>query len=130
MSTSTQPKQNDSCTTENHPEAPAYQVRPRVDVVELESHYEMMLEIPGVKREDLDVTLEKDVLSVSGIARFEIPEGMHVSQNANRPRCYTRSFRLSDEIDQSGITVEAKDGVAYFKLPKSLKAKKTKLEVN
>jgi HSP20 family molecular chaperone IbpA len=89
----------------------------------------MTVDLPGVAKEDLDVTLEKDQLSIQGVAKFDLPEGYELVSGNRYDRRYERVFRISDEIDRDGIEIESKNGVAVFRLPKSVQAKKTKLTV-
>ncbi|QDT35627.1 Hsp20/alpha crystallin family protein [Thalassoglobus polymorphus] len=108
---------------------PALRMRPRVDIMEQEDRYLLKVDLPGVHKDDLDVTLEKETLSLKGVARFDLPEGFRVVSGCGSDRCYERTFRISDEIDREGITVEMKNGVAWLDLPKSAMAQKTKLTV-
>lgn len=125
MSTTTQPNCCDSNT--NCSQAMTY--KPAADVIEYGDHYEMTLDVPGVDREHLDVTLEKGVLQIEGTAEYQVPEGYQPLHNPPATRKYVRSFKLSEDISQEGIEVEVKNGVVRFHLPKSTPAQKVKLEV-
>lgn len=135
MSTSTQLKDNENCqgatceTVESPRSQRSIKLRPRVDILEHTDHFLMTVDLPGVAKEDLDVTLEKDQLSIQGVAKFDLPEGYELVSGNRYDRRYERVFRISDEIDRDGIEIESKNGVAVFRLPKSVQAKKTKLTV-
>lgn len=135
MSTSTQLKDSENCqgascgTVKSSQSQRSVKLRPRVDILEHADHFLMTVDLPGVAKEDLDVTLEKDELSILGIAKFDLPEDYELVSGNRYDRRYERVFRISDEIDRDGIEIESKNGVASFKLPKSIKAKKTKLPV-
>ena len=124
---STQVKETNCCDTTTNARTVKY--RPATDVVEFADYYEMMVDIPGVDREHLELTLEKGVLTIEGTAEYQVPEGYQPLHNPPAVRRYVRSFQLSDEIDQQQIDAEVKNGVVRIKLPKSAPAKKTKLVV-
>lgn len=105
-------------------------LRPRVDILEHSDHFLMLVDLPGVSKEDLEVTLEKDELQIHGLAKSAMPEGYQFVAGNRYDRSFERTFRISDEIDRDGIEVELKNGVAHFRLPKSVKAQKVKLAIN
>jgi len=104
-------------------------VHPAVDVFENETSYVLTIEVPGATKEDVDLTLEKSVLSISASANACIPEGYSPVSGDCSARRYQRAFRLSDDVDQSGIDASVKDGLLKVVLPKSVAAKSQKLEV-
>lgn len=108
---------------------PTLHIRPHVDILEHADHYKMLLDLPGVSKEKLDVTLDKNMLSIVGVAEFVVPEGYQPIDGRNAHRSYERSFRLSDEIDREHIEVELTNGVLSLRLPKSQQAQKVKLAV-
>ena len=124
----TQAQTQQSCSSDNAC-ARTLTYKPAADVIEYSDHYVMTLDVPGVDREHLDVTLEKGVLLIDGTAKYHVPEGFEPLHNLPAHRKYVRSFKLSEDIEQSGIEAEVKDGVVRFMLPKSAPAKKVKLDV-
>ena len=102
---------------------------PRADIYETENEIIVLADIPGANEKSVDITLEKNVLSITayidatrsgdyGIAYAEYEEGD-----------YQRSFRLSDEIDRDKIEASVSDGVLHLRLPKSKEAAARKIAV-
>lgn len=94
---------------------------PRVDIKELNNHYEISAELPGVKKEDIHVTLEDGVLSISAETRSEDKEEKEGRVIRQERRCgkYLRSFTLGSNIHEKDISADFKDGVLTLKAPKA-----------
>jgi HSP20 family protein len=103
---------------------------PLVDIVEEEKEYLIKAELPEVKREDVKVSVEEGVLTVSGERKFEKEEkGKKYHRIERAYGRYARSFTLPDDADPSKVTAEFKDGVLRVHLPKSEKAKPKSVEI-
>jgi HSP20 family protein len=103
---------------------------PLVDIVEDEKEYLIKAELPEVRREDVKVSVEEDVLTVSGERKFEKEEkGKKYHRIERAYGRYARSFTLPDDADPSKVTAEFKDGVLRVRLPKSEKAKPKSVEI-
>jgi len=103
---------------------------PLVDIVEEEKEYLIKAELPEVKREDVKVSVEEGVLTVSGERKFEKEEkGKKYHRIERAYGRYARSFTLPDDADPSKVTAEFKDGVLRVRLPKSEKAKPKSVEI-
>jgi HSP20 family protein len=103
---------------------------PLVDIVEDEKEYLIKAELPEVKREDVKVSVEEGVLTVSGERKFEKEEkGKKYHRIERAYGRYARSFTLPDDADPSKVTAEFKDGVLRVHLPKSEKAKPKSVEI-
>ena len=101
---------------------------PAVDIYETEDSLVLLADIPGVKRENLDVGVDEDILTIEGCAEAE-HTGEMVRQEYEL-HDYFRQFRLSAAIDQEKISAELKQGVLRVELPKAERAKPKKIEVN
>jgi HSP20 family molecular chaperone IbpA len=102
---------------------------PTVDIFETDTEITLLADMPGVKAENLDINLNKDILTLSG--EVEAPEDeneMSILREYFTGR-YFREFTLSDIIDQSNINAELKDGVLRLRLPKAEKAAPRKISV-
>ena len=102
----------------------------RVDLAEKENHYVISAELPGVKSEDLNVSVENDLLTISAEKRDEL-EG---NENGvyRRERSYgrvSRSFQLGNQVDADKIDAGYKDGVLTLTLPKVEAAKPREVKV-
>jgi HSP20 family protein len=104
--------------------------RPRVDVSESESEVRVQVDLPGIRKEDVSITLENGVLTISGERKEEEEkrdENMHFSERVYGH--FSRSFTVNEAIDQDNIEATVKDGVLTVVLPKVEKAKPKKIEV-
>ena len=115
--------------TPNASDASQVRVRPIVDLVENENDYTMYVEMPGVDPASVDVSVEKNVLSIVGTANFGAPEGSQLVCGDAGPRRYERSFQLSEDIDRQQIDAEVKNGLLTLTFSKSQHAKKTAIPV-
>jgi len=99
---------------------------PAVDIKETETEYLVKAELPGVKREDVNVTLEDGVLMIEGERRQEKEVKGEKSHRVERfYGNFCRSFTLPEYADANAIRAESKDGVLHVHVPK-LKIEKRK----
>lgn len=99
---------------------------PAADISETEKEYVVKAELPGVKREDVKVTLEDGVLTIQGERRQEQEEKGEKTHRTERfYGSFSRSFTLPDNTDAGSIRAESKDGVLQVHIPK-LKAEKAR----
>jgi HSP20 family protein len=89
----------------------------------------VVMEMPGVDNQNVQVTVENDILSVNGRIDFSKYEGLQPVYTEYNVGHYARSFQLSSKIDQGKITADLKDGVITLTLPKSEEAKPRKITV-
>ncbi len=117
---------------ENKQEAttPVRMFVPASDIYENQDQLTVILEMPGVDRDHIDLRVEDGVLSVTGNLDFEKYKGLQPLYTEYNVGNYKRSFRLSSAIDQSKIKAELKDGVLTLVLPKAEKAKPKTIQVN
>ena len=103
---------------------------PLVDISEDEKEYLIKAELPEVKKEDVKVTVEKGVLTITGERRFEKEEKDKRYHRIERSYgSFLRSFTLPDEADESKVNAEFKDGVLLVHLHKNEKARPKSIEV-
>ena len=103
---------------------------PSVDVSETDGEYQIKAEIPDVKKEDVNVTLEDGVLTIQGERKFEKEEkGKKYHRVERAYGNFVRSFTLPGLVDEANVKAEFKDGVLNLKLPKSEKVKPKAIEV-
>jgi HSP20 family protein len=92
---------------------------PLVDVYETEQHdLVLRAELPGMNREDIDVTIEHDVLTIKGSKKLagEVKEDRYRRIEGSYG-AFSRSFSLPDTVDGSKVSAEYKQGVLTVKLP-------------
>ena len=103
---------------------------PVADITETDKEYLIKAELPEVKKEDLKVTLDNGVMTISGERRQEKEQ-----KEANEIRIesfygtFSRSFSLPDNIDAKSIQAESKDGVLKVRIPKTKAAEPKKIAV-
>ncbi len=104
-------------------------VTPAVDIIETQSEYVLYADLPGVDEKSLEVTLEKDILSLRAETHLEVPEGYRRIIEEFEPVVYERTFRIADDIDRDRIKASLKNGVLTLTLPKAETAKPRKIEI-
>ncbi|TLY21691.1 MAG: Hsp20/alpha crystallin family protein [Nitrospirae bacterium] len=103
---------------------------PLVDIVEDDNEYLIKAELPEVKKEDVKVTVQDDVLTISGERTFEKEEkGRKYHRMERAYGSFARSFTLPEDADGEKVAAEFKNGVLKVHLPKSEKAKPKSIEV-
>jgi HSP20 family protein len=103
---------------------------PTVDISETAGEYVIQAELPEVKKDDVKVTLEEGVLTIQGQRRQEKDEKTTKYHRIERSYgTFVRSFSLPDQVNESGVKAEFKDGVLNLHIPKSEKAKPRAIEV-
>lgn len=102
---------------------------PSTDIYETEEALVVLMDVPGVGRESLEVNVEKDTLSVEGridSSKYENLEPVYSEYNVGH---FSRSFSLSHAINSEGITATVADGVLTLTLPKAKEAAPRRIEV-
>lgn len=108
----------------------AYAATPRADILEGNEEYRIIMDLPGVKNEDLDISIENQTLTISAERRMEIPEDFHSRRRERAGHAtFSRSFTLSNAVDAEKITAEFDRGVLNIVLPKSEKSLPRRIEV-
>jgi HSP20 family protein len=109
----------------------AYRWTPRVDVHEEPDQYVVEVDLPGLSKDDIDVTMENDVLTISGERKRE-QEKKDRDRVFRRERfCgqFTRSMSFPGDVDVDNIAGSFKDGVLTLTLPKSEATKPRKIDL-
>lgn len=102
---------------------------PRTDIYETKDEIILLADVPGADEEALDITLEKGVLTINAYVDEMAPEGFKRIYSEYESGDYRRSFKLSDEIDQSKIKATVKNGELRLQMPKAEPAKAKKITV-
>ena len=104
---------------------------PAMDIVENENAFVATADLPGLTKDDIDLSLEDGVLTVSGERRFEHSEGEGKFRRIERSYGrFTRSFTVPQGIDQEKLKAEFDNGVLTLTLPKSEIAKSRKISIS
>ena len=103
---------------------------PPVDITEDEKGYLIKAELPEVRKEDVKVTVENGVLTISGERKFEKEEKDRKYHRIERAYgSFTRSFHVPDDADAAKVNAAFKDGVLTVHLDKSEHARPKSIEV-
>jgi len=94
--------------------------QPSADAVNVEDRYEINIELPGVKEDDVDVTFHDHVLTIKGEKRSAHEEKTKSFYFSERTYgAFQRTFRLPDDIESNDISANFKDGVLTVAVPKT-----------
>ena len=105
---------------------------PAVDVAETDIAYQVKAELPGIRKEDLDVTVDDGVLTIKA-EHNDNQEQTENGQLIRQERSYgkfVRSLRLGANVDEETIAAEYRDGVLHITLPKAKEIQPRKVEVS
>ena len=101
---------------------------PAVDIYETsDREYVIKADLPAMKREDIQVTFENNVLTLSGARAAEPADGLQLGECFHGP--FTRSFTLPATVDGNRISAAYKDGVLTIRVPQREEARAKQIEV-
>lgn len=103
---------------------------PAVDIREGDEHLELVAELPGMKKEDVQITLENNVLTIAGERKFEAEtknEAYHRIERAYGN--FSRSFTLPATVKTDKVDAKFADGVLTIQLPKMEESKPRKIAI-
>ncbi len=104
-------------------------VLPPVDVIEDATGITLYADLPGVGKEQLNLRVEADTLTIEGEVALATPEGLQASHaEVSVPR-YRRVFTLSKELDPDKIGAELNQGVLKLRIPKAEHAQPRKVQI-
>ena len=96
-------------------------IRPRVDIFETEKTYQLFLEIPGVKKEDIDLKIDQNVLTIKAERKKAQLQDPHKSHRVESHfGIYERSFTLSDDLLADSIHAKYEDGILKLEITKKV----------
>lgn len=100
---------------------------PSANIKELDDKFEVELAIPGLAKEDLNIELNDNLLTISSEKTDEHEEkDVHYSRREFHYSSFTRSFRLPENVRDEDIKATVKNGVLLVEIPKDVERKKKK----
>ena len=110
----------------------APQLRMKIDVTKVEDTYTVKADIPGVKKEDIQVSIDGNEVTISGEIKKESEEkkGEQVLRSERYYGKVSRSFTLPHDVDEAKIVAKYADGVLKVTLPMKIKSASKKITVN
>jgi len=97
-------------------ERPVY--TPNADIYEMNDRFLVVADLPGVDEKSVEITLEKRTLTIYGRVEDPSPAGYAMRHSEYGVGDYQRSFSLTQDVDESDISAEVKDGVLRLHLNK------------
>jgi len=101
---------------------------PTIDVHATDREVLLICDVPGVKQEDLEVTLENHVLTIKGARKFEGKENAQVMLG-RAYGAFSRAFTLPDAFDEEQLEANLADGVLTVRIPKHPKTAPRKIAI-
>ncbi len=103
-------------------------ITPVASINETADGYTLELEMPGVGKDGLEISVENNELSIVGRKHLNTPEATLVHRES-RPHSYRRSFEIDPSIDSTKISARVSQGVVTLALPKAEQVKPRKITV-
>ena len=100
---------------------------PPVDIYETDKALAVIVDLPGVSKDSVDIRVDQDILTIKGKVNYEPPKDLIRREFGLLD--FFRQFQLSDEVDQEKISAESQNGVLKITLPKAEKAKPKQIKV-
>lgn len=102
---------------------------PRIDLFETTAGYVLLADLPGVKGDQVEVTIEKDILTLKGSVELSDREGYRRVYSDRPVTDYQGRFKLSKDIDREHVDAELKNGVLRLTLKKVAPAVKKSITI-
>jgi len=103
---------------------------PLSDIHETDTHYRIEMDLPGVNEQDIDVSIDRNVLTVYARSASTEPEDMNEAWREYRSVDYQRQFTLGRGIDRDGVSATYRDGVLHLELPKAKEHQPQRIQVS
>jgi HSP20 family protein len=104
---------------------------PPVDIQETADGYRLQAELPGLTRDDIHITLENNVLRLSGERKFERDAKKENFQRIERTYgAFSRAFALPQQVNAEGVQAAFENGVLTITVPKAEQAKPRKIAIS
>ena len=129
MAQALQPQEKKELVSKGEKTVPARYYVPSTDIFETADALQLVLEVPGVGRDDVEIRLEEDVLRIEAridTAKYEGMEPLYTEYGVGH---FARSFTLSQRIDQQQISGQLSDGVLTVTLKKVPEAQPRRIEI-
>jgi len=104
---------------------------PNIDFIEKDGKYFLNAELPGLKKDDISISIEDGYVTVSGKKEInKEEEGTSYYLKETRSGSFTRSFRLPGKVDKENVDATFKDGVLTVAMSLEKEAETKKIEIN
>jgi HSP20 family protein len=108
----------------------AKRTTPRADIMEGDTEFRVVLDLPGITVEDLEIQVENQTLSVTAKRNHQIPDGFESSRRERMGEVtFNRNFNLGNAVDSENIDARLENGILMLTLPKSKASMPRRIEV-
>ena len=114
---------------ESRPRGAGRSAAPRVSVLDSGAGFVVEAELPGFRNEDVQVTVERDVLTLTGKRPAEKRDGYSVHRRERPEMTFARSFTLPARVDAERIEASLRDGVLTVQLPKAAESRPRQIAI-
>jgi len=101
---------------------------PAIDVRANDTEVTLLCDVPGIRQDDIEVTLTDRVLTIKGARRFDGKQTEQVMLGRTYGS-FSRSFTLPEALDEDKLAAELADGVLTIRIPKAPKAQPRKIQI-
>ena len=103
---------------------------PALDLYQTTDDVVAVIELPGMRKEDIEISLHDGVLTIGGERKDEAPEGEKAAQSERFVGKFRRSISLPTRVDGNKVSATYKDGILTVTLPKAEEVKPKQIQVN
>lgn len=103
---------------------------PRVDIKEEDTRFAILADIPGVDPKDIEITMEKGILSIKGERKIEPEQNGKLTRAERSHGSFYRRFALPDSANAEGIQATGRNGVLEISIPKRAETAPRRINVN
>ena len=103
---------------------------PALDLYESRDHFLAVMELPGMQKEDIDISLHDGTLTISGERKRDSDKGETAQRTERYVGTFRRSIALPTRVDSSKVSANYQDGILKVTLPKAEEAKPKQIQVS
>ncbi len=103
---------------------------PALDLYQNSDNVVAQVELPGMRKEDIEISLHDGTLTVAGERKIESPEGSSAERSERRVGKFRRSVTLPVRVDSNKVSASYRDGILTITLPKAEEAKPKQIQIN
>ncbi len=92
---------------------------PGCDIIESDSEYKIEVDLPGMKKEEIQISLKENVLQISGERELNLNKDEKLKRRERSTGAFSRSFAIPDHVDLSDTSASFRNGVLRITMPKS-----------
>lgn len=106
-----------------------YYYVPSTDIYETKDEYKLLFDLPGIDKDDINIKVEKDILTLTAESKKQPVECYECLRNEIDFYGYQRSFNLNGAVDNSKISADFSNGVLTLSMPKKEEQKTTEIQI-